>query len=471
MKRGLGLGILVLLLTACAPRKFKGIETLHEPPPGQEVPPPVEVLSPVTEPEPLEEKLFSFQASDLPLEEILSAIADEAGLSVFYESGVDPKTPITVRFHDLTLREALDGILAQTDYLYRLEGHVLRIKTIDTWTFELGFLPEKITTSIKIGGDILGAGGGETGVSGKVEGKTESDEKILDFWKSFEANIRTLLSPDGSYVLNPFAGTLMVTDRKANLLKVKAYVERIKAALRRQVTLEVKVLEVGLRDETQFGVDWNAVFQQILGGTLTITQRLSPTIGGFEFTLEGGQGTALLKALQSQGNLRILSSPRLSIINGHTAVLSIGRIFAYWELSAQGGGAQVGTPVVFPEKKSVLIGLLMGVTPYISEEGDILLHITPVVTDIRQFEQFEWQGVTLTAPDVDVRQTSTVVRVHSGQTVVIGGLISSRIARTERKIPLLSAIPLLGRLFTGLEEKEERTELVILLTPRISKGS
>jgi type II secretory pathway component GspD/PulD (secretin) len=111
----------------------------------------------------------------------------------------------------------------------------------------------------------------------------------------------------------------------------------------------------------------------------------------------------------------------------------------------------------------------MGVTPYISSDGYVTLQVTPIVTDASSFSEFQFGNQTLRAPNIDIREASTQVRIKNGETVVIGGLITSRKTDTEHKIPLLGDLPLLGYLFKRKEKIEQRAELVILLTPRISE--
>lgn len=126
--------------------------------------------------------------------------------------------------------------------------------------------------------------------------------------------------------------------------------------------------------------------------------------------------------------------------------------------------------MVYPEKKEVLVGLLMGVIPFISSDGTIILHVAPIVSDVTAWESYTWQGQELMAPNVNIRETSTVVRVEDGNTVVIGGLITNRRKKEVSSIPVLSSIPLLGNLFRKVEVKNERAELVIFLTPHIKKA-
>jgi MSHA type pilus biogenesis protein MshL len=462
---------LILIVLSCAPKKVEKVEVLPTPE-FKEVPPPppdVETLTPERVVEGDVGRVFSLEARDITLEKILSILADEAGLNIIFDEGVEKNLRTTVSFSNYTLEEALDAILLPFDYIYSIEKNTVRIKAFDTRIFELGFIPNRILTEIKVGGDVLGGGETETEIAGQVGIRGSTEENTVDFWKQIDESIRGLISPQGSYAINRFTGTILVKDRRKNLEAIEKFIEKLKSSLGRQVLIEAKVVEVSLRDERSLGIDWSAVSTQVLGGRefeFSAVQGLGVDQPIFEFTASTDVGEAIISALGEQGKVDVISNPRLSVINGQTALISVGKIQAYWELEAQvAGGVQYGEAVVYPERKSVLVGLLMGVTPFISETGEVILHIIPIVTDVTDWETYVWEGQTLIAPDVDIRQASTVIRVKEGETVIIGGLLTTKKVLTERKIPFLGDIPLLGYLFKREEWKERRAELVLFLTP------
>jgi len=463
---------LLILILACSPkinREKIEISPLTE---FKEVPPPppeIETISPERIYENEEERVFSLEARDVTLERILHILTDEAELNVVFEEGVEKNLKTTISFSNYTLKEALDAFLTPFDYMYSIEGNTIKIKALDTKIFELGFISNKISTEIKVGGDVLGGAETETELAGQVGVKGTTDENTLDFWKQIDESIKGLLSPEGSYAINRFTGTILVRDRGKNLKAIEEFIETLKSSLKRQVLIEAKVIEVSLNEERALGIDWSAVSSRVIEGRqieINALQSLGIEQPIFEFTAKTDGGEAIISALSEQGKLDVISNPRLSVINGQTAVISVGKILAYWELEAQvAGGIQYGEAVVYPERKSVLVGLLMGVTPFISATGDVVLHIVPIVTDITNWESYVWQGQTLLAPDVDIREASTVIKVKEGETVVIGGLLTTKKVLTEKKIPFLGDIPLLGYLFKREEWKDKRAELVLFLTP------
>jgi MSHA type pilus biogenesis protein MshL len=421
------------------------------------------------------EKLFTFSAKDANLDQVLTRLLSEHGYNILWEKGLNRKVPITVNFRNVTLKEGLDIIFASADYCYELDDKSLHISFLGTRYYEIGYVSSATVSEVSVGGDVLGKAisgesGSGSGLSGKFEISGGTERSSMDFWSQVNNAVQTLLSSDGSYSINRLAGVVMVTDRNANLRKIEKYLDEVKSSLTRQVVVEAKVLEVGLSDERSYGIDWSAVSDFIVDNTewtMEATQSLSLEQQVIEVDLSSADGSAIINALGKQGNVEMLSNPRINVMNNQTAVISVGRVLAFWELTGTQAGAEVGTPAVYPQKQSVLLGLLMGVTPYISSDGQVSLHIVPIVSDIASWEEFTWEDQTLRAPNVDIRQTSTIVNVMDGQTVIIGGLMSEKRRIDELKVPLLGDIPVLGWLFKRFQETKSKSELVVLLTPKV----
>jgi type II secretory pathway component GspD/PulD (secretin) len=122
-----------------------------------------------------------------------------------------------------------------------------------------------------------------------------------------------------------------------------------------------------------------------------------------------------------------------------------------------------------PKQKAALIGMLMGVTPFISPDGYVTLQVVPIVTNINKFEEFNFQGQTLRAPNLDIREMSTTVGVRAGESVILGGLITNKQGVIQKKVPILGDIPLLSFFFKRDERIESRAELVIVITPKVTQ--
>jgi MSHA type pilus biogenesis protein MshL len=427
--------------------------------------------SPRLEVEPEREKLFSFSGKGVALEDVLYPLSREADFNITWDKGVDPKLRIDVSFEDLILDEALEVVFAPTEYLYGINSPTLWVRLIDTRVFELGDIPTKIVSQMQVGGDVLGSIPDVGGISGQFQISGTSDEEALDLWKQVEEGLGKIVSPEGSFLTNRLAGLVSVTDRKRNLKLAEEFIGRLRESLGRQVLIEAEVVEVTLEQSQGWGVDWSAIHSFLVDDKevdLTATQSLGLTGSVVEFTASRHDASLVLDVLGRFGEVEVLSKPRVNVMNGQTALINVGQVISYWELTGLSAGAEVGQPVIFPEQKTVLLGLTMGVTPYISSDGHVTLQVVPIVTDANTWSEFQYENQTLKAPNIDIRETSTLVRIKNGQTAVIGGLITSKKTDSENKVPVLGDLPLLGYFFKRKEKSEQRVELVIFLTPRIT---
>ena len=426
---------------------------------------------PLLEIETQKEKLFSFSAKGLALEEVLSSLCKNADIDIIWDKEVNRRTPVSVSFQDLTLQEALDNIFAPTEYMYSTESPTLHVKLVDTRIFELGHVPNKISSQIQVGGNVLGAIPNAGGISGQFQITGTTDEEAVDFWKQVEEGMKNIVSSDGQYIINKLAGMVIVTDRRKNLKMAESFIGKIKNSLSRQVLIEAEVVEVTLEQAQSWGIDWSAVHSFLLNGKkieVTANQSLGLPGSVVELTASRSDATAVLDLLGTYGKVNVLSKPRINVINGQTALINVGRVLNYWELTGIAGGAQIGQPIVVPTQKTVLLGLTMGVTVYISSDDCATMQVVPIVSDANSWSEFQFDKQTLKAPNVDIRETSTLVQVKNGETIIIGGLITSKLTDTEHKVPLLGDLPLLGYLFKRKEKIEQKAELVIFLTSHIT---
>jgi type II secretory pathway component GspD/PulD (secretin) len=174
--------------------------------------------------------------------------------------------------------------------------------------------------------------------------------------------------------------------------------------------------------------------------------------------------------MQQQGDVEVIAKPRLRTLNNQTALIKVGEEMPFFNTSTTYlPGTSSGTTTTLQENEvtSVTIGTILSITPQISEDDYVSMDISPVLTSLRAVVS---QGQT-TAPDLDTKQASTMVRVRDGTTVVLGGLIQTLRARNDNKIPVLGDIPLLGKLFTGTFRAKQKRELVIFVTPHIIRNN
>ncbi|MDO8737817.1 pilus (MSHA type) biogenesis protein MshL [Candidatus Deferrimicrobium sp.] len=324
------------------------------------------------------------------------------------------------------------------------------------------------STSASGGG---GGGGGSTTTSESQSTNSVTTEEKADFWGGLAEEIGALLSPGGGkVVVNRTSGTVTVTDYMANVEQVERHLRMIEARVRTGVVIETRIMEVTLDDSTKYGINWTALpdlsslsLSGSLTGGATAAQGLSTGSTTFQLGVAGSKFNAFLDALAQAGNLNVLSAPKVSTLNNQKAIIRIGRQDVFFRAVITPASTTSAAFTTYTPD-SVTEGIILSVTPQVGQDGRIMLAIHPTIT--------EKVGEAVapdknTAPILDVRETNTVVTVADGETVFIGGMMQERTQETVKSVPLLGDIPYLGALFRSNEQIKKKTELVILISPRI----
>jgi len=446
---------------------------------------------------PLTTKKVSIAARNTPFRDVLFTIAQTANLNLVMQRGVDPELPVTVTFNNLSVSNALDLIFDSVDYFYTIKDNIIIAKAMDTRIFELGQPSVIQDFKLGVGGDILSgiasSGQGQAPLSGALSINTTADKKAFQFWDGIEASLATILSIDSesqdenqaSFTINRMAGTIMITAAKKELQKASDFISNVSKVLNRQVYIEARIIEVQLSEGLQFGIDWTNVIKGLGIGDVThgttsfasVVERNGPQYT--MFNIDGDdEFDFLMRALQDQGDVKTLSNPRVSIMNGQTSMLSVGRNTSFISsvestITTAEGSAPIITYSV--EVNSILSGVMFGLIPYINSEDEITLTITPIVTNLVALDTQEigssgpatTPAVEIKLPTVDLREMTTTVKIQDGQMIIIGGLIDKKEITRENKVPLLGDLPLLGKAFKSIDKSEEIKELIIILMPRI----
>ncbi|MEA3347727.1 MAG: hypothetical protein U9Q39_01565, partial [Pseudomonadota bacterium] len=339
-----------------------------------------------------------------------------------------------------------------------------------------------VSNSGESGGDSGGNSGpgGSSGGAGGFEISTEANEEYLQVWENIEKALGgesggsgegALLSPDARVEINPMGGLIVVTDRQENLVLVERYLYDLQQALRRQVIIEAKIIQVSLSRGFEYGIDWNLLASDFIkGGSLSLATNFASGATGLNVEYKGDPNRknvldGVLDALSTQGNVKVLSSPRISVLNNQSAVITVGREIPYLQWQAQSSDDE--QTVIVPEVVTADTGISLGITPQIDADGVIILHIIPVVSELAEYKTFSYDNNTFDVPIIDTRQTDTIVRVDDGKTIIIGGLISEIDSNNSSQVPIIGDIPLIGNLFRRRKDVDERVELVVMLTPTV----
>ncbi|MDY5467242.1 MAG: pilus (MSHA type) biogenesis protein MshL, partial [Campylobacter sp.] len=341
---------------------------------------------------------------------------------------------------------------------------------------------------------VDGAGNADTDANNQ-ENIIETTEKF-DFWERMAGEIEAIMNNGREGfkaplpVVNSNAGLVSVTGTKAQLERVDEYISKLNKSLKKQVMIDVRIVSVELNNEYQRGVDWskfNLSFNSYLGGNQAtpsqftfgrwnethtdwdiVTPSMNPIRGGF--ILQGAVNINLegvINFLDTTGTTRIVSSPKIMTMNNQQALISVGDNINYKIINAI-TGIESGFVNLETEQYSTFIGILLNLLPEISDDGKIMLRINPSLSTFKYAEDNRRQEIARNiAPDTMQKKLSSVVHINSGDTVVLGGLISQESGDGTAKVSGLSSIPVLGYLFKSEKKALKNTELVFIITPRI----
>ncbi|WP_460857204.1 pilus (MSHA type) biogenesis protein MshL [Rheinheimera gaetbuli] len=316
----------------------------------------------------------------------------------------------------------------------------------------------------------------------QFNGSAIQSESKTDFWKDLEKAVASLLGnkPERMVVVTPQAGLVTVRGMPEEIAAVKAFLGQSEQHLQRQVVLEAKIIEVTLNDEYQQGINWQNAIMNLRNTSFNFnssgavaSNAISSSLGGVTaISFNNADFNGVINLLETQGNAQVLSSPRVTAMNNQKAVIKVGQDeYFVTDVSSDttiGAGGTTSTPNI--SLQPFFSGIALDVTPQIDENGSVILHVHPSVTETAEQNKtirFSNEQIVLPLAQSNIRESDTIIRARSGEIVVIGGLMQTVTSDSESRTPVLSAIPLLGKLFTSVNKVEQKKELVILLKPTV----
>ncbi|WP_259363084.1 MULTISPECIES: pilus (MSHA type) biogenesis protein MshL [unclassified Colwellia] len=458
----------------------------------------------------LAEKRLEIAASGVAAEQFLAAIVDDSPYSIAVHP--DVTGTITLNLKNVTLDETLDVIESLYGYDIRREGRVIQVYPagIRTETIPLDYLYVKrsgiSSTSVNSGG-VSGndsssgnsSGGssnnGNSGNSGSNSGNNGSNssnqsgstssgvniytENESDFWSELKVTLSALVGSENgrSVIVSPQAGLITIKAMPAEITAVKRFIESTEEHLRRQVIIEAKIMEVTLNDDYQQGVKWDQVLGHIESTNIDFSttgniagNAITSAIGGVtNLSFLNKDFSGVIELLSTQGNVQVLSSPRITATNNQKAIIKVGEdeyFVTDVSTTTTTGTSTTTTPEI--DLTPFFSGIALDVTPQIDADGEVILHVHPSVTitdEQTKTIRLSDQDIILPLAQSSVRESDTIIRAKSGEIVVIGGLIETRKVDLESKTPFFGDIPIVGALFKSKSESVQKKELVILLKP------
>ncbi|MBM7073083.1 pilus (MSHA type) biogenesis protein MshL [Shewanella sp. 202IG2-18] len=467
----------------------------------------------------IQEKRFDVNAKDVDAKVFFASLVHNSPFSIVVHPQVTGTISLSLKA--VTLSEVLQVVQDIYGYEVRRQARILRVYPagLRTETFPVNYLyMQRQGTSLtsvnsgRISDNNQNNGGsnnnnsnggignnnnsnnnqnGENGNNNSVtNGTFIRTTNETDFWKDLQNTLSSIVGSEGQgrqVVVTPQAGLVTVRAYPDELRQVRVFLSKAESHLQRQVILQAKIIEVTLSDGYQQGIQWQQLSATAgSGGNTSIGfETSSPTesfgnqitraIGGVAgLTVKGSDFEAMINLLKTQGDVDVLSSPRVTASNNQKAVIKVGSDeYFVTEVSSNvvqssNGSAPITQPEV--ELTPFFSGIALDVTPQIDDDGGVLLHVHPSVIDINeQTKSIEIGDEPLVLPlaHSQIRESDTVIKAKTGDVVVIGGLMKTEKVDQVSKVPLLGDIPIIGQAFTNRKKVNHKTELIILLKPTV----
>lgn len=470
------------------------------------------------------EPRFNLAVKDAPIASVLMGLVQGTAYSVVIPPAVTGR--VSLNLSNVTVPEAMRIIRRAYGYEYERQGrqYLMLPPGLETRIYRVNYLDvvrSGVSNTRMESGELTSAGtttaGGAGGARGnyganssryanlRVETKTKSD-----FWKQLQQTVGAIVGTQGGrlVVANAQSGLLVVRASPRELRMVGNLLHMMQVNVDREVILDAKILEVQLSSGFQSGINWADLAKlngatittgQVGGGTLLSgagtseiagnTGNLNPAayaaingtaasaFGGiFSLAVQARNFSTFIELLKTQGRVQVLSSPRVATVNNQKAVIKVGGddffVTGVTNSINAVGLAAVTTPSV--QLTPFFSGIALDVTPEIDDQGNVILAIHPSVSQVVQKTQtFSVYSQTYSLPlaSSSIQESDDIVRAHSGQIIVIGGLMKEGTTKENASVPILGDIPILGNLFQHKKITRIKSELVILLKPTVVEGA
>ena len=476
------------------------------------------------------EQKFDLVVNNAPAAQVFMGIVSGTRYSVLLHPEVSGS--ISANLKDVTVFEALDALHEMYGYDYKVDGTRIFIQplTMQTRVFLVNYIAGErkgVSSTRVISGSVSsssssGSGSNQPPISNSNSNtsstpaspanNTQDSSRITtttntDFWSELRMTLTSIVGDkDGrNVVVSPQSGVVTVRAMPGELSNVEKFLKAAQLSVDRQVMLEAKILEVQLNDDFQAGINWAAfrtgknsglsagslVSQGVLGttGTLSgstfsaapgssVTGSLATPAGLFGLAFQSSNFAALLSFLETQGDVHVLSSPRIATMNNQKAVLKVGTDEFFVTNVSTSATTNATNTVIVPSVtlQPFFSGIALDVTPQIDDSGNIILHIHPSVSQVSTVNKVLDLGAsvgvyTLPLASSKVSETDSIVRAQDGNVVAIGGLMSQSQTDDRSQMPGLGDVPGLGALFRNTSKVSRKRELIILLKPTIIQNN
>ena len=451
-------------------------------------------------------ELFTIStAKNTRIIDFVEQLSDECEFSIII---TDPLAKDILKKHlnkthikNLTINEVLSIILSENNLAYSLKNNMLKISYLTTKTFTIDYILSQRkgigSTDITLSSQSniqTSSGDGENKASSAQSGSSITSNDEVKFWEALDSEFQRVLNrPEDIYksqkpIINRNAGLITVTATDKQMQRFSKYLKQLQKKVQLQVLIDVKLLSVTMSNAKTTGIDWKQLYalQNIelsidtvgsknvaASSDGSITQTLFDGVSGVASLINikaGGSINEVIKFLQTQGDVTSISNPKVLTLNNQPALITAGTEYFYKLSSTETlTGASSGTQSSSENIQSVFAGVLLSITPEISDDNTITLIINPSLSETNvDISQTSNSGRSM-PPDLNRRQLSSVVTVKDGNRIILGGLINTKNTKEENKVPILGDIPIINYLFKYEENVKVVQELIIIIEPHIIK--
>lgn len=476
------------------------------------------------------EPRFDLVVNNAPAAQVLMGIVNGTPYSMLLPASITGT--ISVNLKNVTVPEALDSLRALYGFEYTIDGTRIMVEpqTMQTRVFQVNYIvgsrkgssDTQVNSGSVRSNSTSGAQGTATGaVSNNSTGTNNTSTLISssisttsnnDFWGDLGDSLNSLIGKeDGRKVIvNTQSGVIVVRAMPTEIRQVEKFLRLMQVNIERQVILEAKILNVQLNNNSQSGVNWSVFGRtgntsgaigsinangslattgsgSLVNGDLSataannvLTNSATTSLGGplFAVALQGANISALLSFLETQGDVEVLSSPRIATINNQKAVLKVGTDEFFVTGVSQNTVASVGATTSSPQVtlQSFFSGISLDVTPQIDKDDNIILHMHPSISQVSTVNKQLTLGgansqINLPLASSAVSETDSIVRTRDGSVIAIGGLMTESKTTSRSKVPGLGDLAVVGKAFRQNGDKSSKSELVILLKATVIQGN
>ena len=500
----------LVLLSACGSTRMgeqaiefetesRHLSAAELPPADPNIPDIVRPVPAVSEPQPETAlDVYSVVVQEVPLRELLFAMARDAGINIDVPTNVNGT--VSINAIDQTLPQILERIARQTAIRWRFERPDYLVVEADlpvlrSYRVDYVNIARSAESDVSVSSAVTGGIGDDTGGEQNNSTTTLAQVSQNNFWQTLEMNLAAILgisqadieAGNSGIIVSPESGLVTVRATERQHSEIFEFIESVRTRALYQVLIEATIVEVNLNDRFQSGVDWAMLARD--SGQVSFSQDLTGlnlnNSPASVLTIDKSAGpdaiSSTIRLLNQFGDTQVLSSPKIMALNNQTAMLRVVDNKIYFTIEVeQGTPASAAGPAIAPtftsEVHTVPVGFTMAVTPQISESDQVTLNVRPTISRILRFVDdpnpaLADANVTNSIPELQIREIESILKVDSGEIAILGGLMQDTIENDNAGLPVAGRVPVLGNLFRYQDESAIKTELIIFIRPVVVRDA